>query len=177
VTRALADREEVKAGEARLTALVTPGHASDHLCFWLEDERALFSGDHIMSGSTVVIAPPDGHMDTYMASLRKVKGLDPALIYPGHGPVIEGAGVIDEYLAHRAMRMEQVDSSLGGGDRTVEQIVAAVYSDVAPALHPIARFSVQAHLQQLAEHGRACADRDPIDLGAIWSRVRRTSPG
>lgn len=168
----LEDGDHLEAGGARLTVLFTPGHASDHLCFVLEEEGALFSGDHIMSGSTVVIAPPDGHMATYLDSLRRVLALPVGRIYPGHGPPIpDGKAVVAEYIAHREMRREQVAARLTAGDNGIEEIVAAVYAEIPAAYHPIARFSVQAHLHQLADEGRAACDGNPLDFGARWMSV------
>lgn len=165
----LEDGMVVACDSARLVALYTPGHASDHLCFLLEEENALFSGDHVMSGSTVVIAPPDGHMETYLASLRRMLDLAPGRIYPGHGPVIDdGTGAIATYIRHRELRKAQVASRLAEGDRTIAEIVAAVYRGVAQPLHRVARFSVQAHLHQLAEEGRAACEGDRADMEAPW---------
>jgi glyoxylase-like metal-dependent hydrolase (beta-lactamase superfamily II)/8-oxo-dGTP pyrophosphatase MutT (NUDIX family) len=172
--RELADGEVVEASGARLRAVLTPGHASDHLCFWLEEESALFSGDHIMSGSTVVISPPDGHMDTYLASLRHVLELAPRRIYPGHGPVIdEGERIVEEYLAHRNLRKEQVARCLAAGVKAIPDMVETIYTDTPTALWPVARRSVQAHLHQLAEHGRARCLGDPLDLSARWEPTQR----
>ena len=164
------DGDRVHAEGATLTALHTPGHASDHLCFLLEDEAALFSGDHIMSGSTVVIAPPDGHMDTYLASLRRLLEVPFGRIYPGHGPVIDdGPAVVRDYIAHREERREQVLSRLQAGDVTVAEIVAAVYAEIPAVLHPVARFSVLAHLHQLADAGEAHCEGDNTSFEARWS--------
>ena len=164
----LEDGDVLEVAGARLRAFFTPGHASDHLCFeMLSPARALFSGDHIMSGSTVVIAPPDGHMATYLDSLRRVLERRVGRIYPGHGPVIgRGRAVVEEYIRHRNERREQVAGRLRAGDRTVAEIVATVYAGVPEVLHPVARFSVQAHLHELADGGRAVCDA--LDLEARW---------
>jgi glyoxylase-like metal-dependent hydrolase (beta-lactamase superfamily II) len=163
-----------------LSAVHTPGHASDHLC-WLLDRagadgpsRVLFSGDHVMQGSTVVIAPPDGDMGTYLASLRRVRGLDPPVvaIAPGHGSVItDPAGAVDAYLAHRLERGARVAAALeAAGSATVDDLVAEVYADVDEERHPIARRSLWAHLRLLADGGRATAG-DPGDVGTTWRWV------
>jgi glyoxylase-like metal-dependent hydrolase (beta-lactamase superfamily II) len=165
-----------------LSAVHTPGHASDHLC-WLLDRagadgpsRLLFSGDHVMQGSTVVIAPPDGDMAAYLASLRRVRGLDPpvAAIAPGHGSVItDPEAAVDAYLAHRLERGARVADALeAAGSATVDDLVAGVYADVDEERHPIARRSLWAHLRLLADEGRATAG-DPDDVGTTW----RWSPG
>ncbi len=165
--------------ELRLRAVHTPGHASNHLCFLLEEERLLFSGDHIMNGSTVVIAPPDGDMTAYLSSLERLRSLDLAAIAPGHGELIaDPVAKIDEYVAHRLAREQAVVEALAGavagggaaGGATVDQLVPKVYADVSPRLHPIARFSLWAHLRKLAGEGRAVA-ADPDDVATTWAPV------
>ena len=155
--------------EFRLRAVHTPGHASNHLCYLLEDEGVLFSGDHIMNGSTVVISPPDGDMAIYLASLASVRDLPLVGIAPGHGRFIDDpVAKVDEYVQHRLAREEAIARALAAaGEATVEELVAAVYADVAEHLHPIARFSVWAHLRKLAQDGRA-SSADPDDLAARW---------
>ena len=144
-----------RADGVTLRALHTPGHASDHLCYYLEEERALFTGDLILGGSTTVIPPDDGDLDAYLASLRRLLDLDVQRIYPGHGPVLEPARpVIEEYIAHRLERERQIVAALRAGAETVPGIVAQVYRDVAPALHPVARLSVESHLVKLEREAR-----------------------
>jgi glyoxylase-like metal-dependent hydrolase (beta-lactamase superfamily II) len=170
VTRPLADREAVVVGGGRLVALLTPGHASDHVCFLLEEEHALFSGDHVMSGSTVVVSPPDGHMATYLSSLQRVLALRPARIYPGHGPVIDDAvGAVEEYIRHRGERRDQVVAALGAGPVSATEIVAALYGEIDEKLRPVAARTVLAHLQQLAEDGHGVTEGDPLDADSVWS--------
>jgi len=159
----LADGAVIEATEFHLTALHTPGHASNHLCYLLNEERTLFTGDHIMQGSTVVIGPPDGDMAAYLASLERLKTIRPRLkaIAPGHGHVIEDPmAVVDEYIEHRLAREKQVlDVLRRRGTTTIAQIVDDVYTDVAPELHPVAQKSVWAHLRKLADDGEAKGDR------------------
>jgi glyoxylase-like metal-dependent hydrolase (beta-lactamase superfamily II) len=159
----LSDGAVIEATEFHLTALHTPGHASNHLCYLLNEERTLFTGDHIMQGSTVVIGPPDGDMAAYLASLERLKTIRPRLkaIAPGHGHVIEDPmAVVDEYIEHRLAREKQVlDVLRRRGTTTVAQIVEDVYTDVAPELHPVAQKSVWAHLRKLADDGEAKGDR------------------
>jgi len=151
----LADGAVVRGEGVTLRAIHTPGHASDHLCYYLEEERALFTGDLILGGSTTVIPPDDGDLGQYLASLRGLLALDIQRIYPGHGPVLEPARpVIEEYIAHRLEREAQILAALGAGAETVAEIVARVYRDVDPALHPVARLSVQSHLAKLEREGR-----------------------
>lgn len=152
----LADGAVVRGEGVTLRALHTPGHASDHLCYYLEEERALFTGDLILGGSTTVIPPDDGDLGQYLASLSGLLALDIQRIYPGHGPVLEPARpVIEGYIAHRLEREAQILAALGAGAETVAEIVARVYRDVDPALHPVARLSVQSHLAKLEREGRA----------------------
>ncbi len=159
----LADGEVIEATEFHLTALHTPGHASNHLCYLLNEERTLFTGDHIMQGSTVVIAPPDGDMAAYLESLERLKAIRPRLraIAPGHGHVIDDPlATIDGYIEHRRERERQVLAALSArGTATIADIVEDVYADVDPALHPIARQSVWAHLRKLADDGVVKGDQ------------------
>ena len=165
----IGDGHAIDATEFTLRALHTPGHASNHLCFVLDEERLLFSGDHIMNGSTVVIAPPDGDMAAYLASLARLRSLSLSAIAPGHGAVIDDPiAKIDEYVKHRLAREEAVAAALASAaPATVEQLVPIVYRDVAESLYPIARFSLWAHLRKLQQEGRAAAP-DPDDLSTVW---------
>jgi endoribonuclease LACTB2 len=149
---------------ATLTAVHTPGHASDHLCFYLAEEQALFTGDVVLGGSTTVIPSDDGDLLDYMASLRRLLGLDVRRIYPAHGPVIEdGPARIREYIEHRLMRERQILEALGDGLHTIPAMVARIYADVSPTLHPAAAMSVESHLRKLAREGRA---RETVATGA-----------
>jgi glyoxylase-like metal-dependent hydrolase (beta-lactamase superfamily II) len=162
----------IDADEFTLRALHTPGHASNHLCYLLEEEGLLFSGDHIMSGSTVVIAPLDGDMSAYLSSLERLRGLGIKAIAPGHGALIDDpAAKINEYVTHRLAREETVAAALdGAGPCTVEDLVPLVYQDVNASLFPIARYSLWAHLRKLQVDGRATTD-DPDQLASVWARA------
>ncbi len=159
----LGDDDVIEATEFHLTALHTPGHASNHLCYLLNEERTLFTGDHIMQGSTVVIAPPDGDMAAYLASLERIKTLRPRLkaIAPGHGHVItDPLAVIDDYIAHRREREAQVLAAVRArGSATVAEVVEDVYAGVADELHPVAARTVWAHLRKLADEGGVKGDQ------------------
>jgi len=157
IDRSLADGDPIEATEFVLRAVHTPGHASNHLCYLLEQERMLFSGDHIMEGSTVVIRPPDGDMAAYLEQLERLKAWRPRLksIAPGHGYLIEQpAAKIDEYLAHRAMREAQVLDCVKSGTKTVKKIVPALYPDLVEELIPMAEGTVEAHLIKLKDEKR-----------------------
>lgn len=166
------DGDAIEGTGFRLETIHTPGHASNHLCYHLAAQRLLFSGDHIMSGSTVVIAPPDGDMRAYLAALAKLKEVESFAVAPGHGPFIDdGHAKVDEYLAHRAQREQAIAAALSEKQRaTIEEIVEAVYVDVPDALHPIARYSVWAHLRKLAAEGAARSD-DADDITSGWRPI------
>ncbi len=156
IDRSLGDGDLIEATEFVLRAVHTPGHASNHLCFLLEQERMLFSGDHIMEGSTVVIRPPDGDMAAYLQQLERLKGLRPRLksIAPGHGHLIEKpVAKIDEYLEHRGMREAQVLECVRAGTSKVAKIVEQLYPDLVAELVPMAQGTVWAHLRKLAQEG------------------------
>jgi glyoxylase-like metal-dependent hydrolase (beta-lactamase superfamily II) len=151
----LRDGATITGDGVTLTAVHTPGHASDHLCFYLGEERALFTGDVVLGGSTTVIPSDDGDLLDYMASLRRLLALDVRRIYPAHGPVIEdGPARIREYVEHRLMRERQILEALGDGLHTIPAMVARIYADVAPPLHAAAAMSVESHLRKLAREGR-----------------------
>ena len=156
IDRPLADGDPIEATEFVLRAVHTPGHASNHLCYLLEQERMLFSGDHIMEGSTVVIRPPDGDMGAYLAQLERLKAWRPRLksIAPGHGHLIEQpAAKIDEYLDHRHEREAQVLECVRSGTTSVTEIVTALYPDLIEELIPMAEATVWAHLLHLRDRG------------------------
>jgi len=171
-TRAVGDGFELAGAGFTLRAVHTPGHASNHLCWLLVEERMLFSGDHVMQGSTVVIAPPDGDMTLYLANLHRLLALDPPLasIAPGHGSLLtDPARTVRGIVEHRLGRESAVVDALVRARRaTVDDLVPAVYADVDEALLPVARFSLWAHLRKLGEEGRVHGD-DPADLAAHWA--------
>ncbi len=138
-----------------LEAVMTPGHTSNHICFALKEESALFCGDHIMGWSTTVITPPDGDMGDYFASLAKVRARNFDVLWPTHGaPVREVAPFIDAYVAHRRAREAQILEALGAGLTTIKAMVPSLYAAVDPRLHPAAAHSVFAHMIQLVREGR-----------------------
>jgi glyoxylase-like metal-dependent hydrolase (beta-lactamase superfamily II) len=155
--RALVNDDVVDCGAFKLRAIHTPGHASNHLCYLLEGTGLLFTGDHVMQGSTVVITPPDGDMYEYFASLNKLSGYEITAFAPGHGRVIETPRAeVDKIIAHRLKREQfVVDALVNAKTATLDELVPVVYSDVAPALHVPARRSLYAHLLKLARDGRA----------------------
>ena len=148
---------ELEATEFRVEALYTPGHTADHLCWLLEEERMLFTGDTVIDGSTVMIAPPDGDMAAYLASLERLSSRRLRLrrIAPGHGDLIEDpAARLADYIRHRLEREAAIVAALEGGASTVDQLVEQVYVDVHPTLREAAAKTVHAHLLKLAAEGR-----------------------
>jgi len=165
-TRSLNDGDVVRIGDHRLRVIHTPGHASNHLCYLLEGAGLLFSGDHIMQGSTVVIGPPDGDMQQYLQSLARLQGEPVTRIAPGHGTVIEDAQAeVARIIEHRLQREAKVVERLQHAGRvTIDVLVTSVYDDVDPRLHPVAKGSLLAHLLKLEAEGRAARD----DTDATW---------
>jgi len=140
---------------ATLRAVHTPGHARDHLCFVLEEEGALFSGDHVLGVGTAVIPPEDGSLLDYMSSLERLREEAPARIYPAHGPRIDdGCAKLREYIDHRRDRERQILEAMASGARRVREIVKIVYAAYPEALHGAAGQSVTSHLLKLEQEGR-----------------------
>lgn len=161
--RVLADGDSVSGPDWMLTALATPGHTSNHLCFALAEERALFSGDHVMGWSTTVVAPPDGDMAAYMASLALLIPRDDALYYPTHGAAIpEPQRFVRGLIMHRRQRETQILKLLREGTLAIPGMVAAMYASVDPRLHPAAGRSVLAHLIDLRTRGVV------VEAGESW---------
>lgn len=165
---ALQDGSIVEAEGATLRALHTPGHAEDHLCFVLEEENAIFSGDNVLGVGTTVIPPQGGDLLDYMRSLERLLAAEPATIYPAHGPVIrDGCGKLREYIAHRNQREEQILEALGAGLTRIPDLVAHIYAAYPVALHAAAGGSVCAHLLKLEREGRVSRQGEP-PVEANW---------
>lgn len=164
---ALADGQTIDAGDDSLEVVHTPGHAPDHICLWQASASTLFSGDLVLAGGTVVIpASHGGSLAQYLRSLRRVSALNPKRLLPAHGPAIEDPQkIIRHYLDHRRERERQVLSALESGCTSVERITEVIYTDLSPALVPMARESVLAHLQKLQDDGLARLD------GSSWQPV------
>jgi glyoxylase-like metal-dependent hydrolase (beta-lactamase superfamily II) len=154
-------------GAWHVGAVETPGHTSNHLCFALHEEDTLFTGDHVMGWSTTVVAPPDGGMAQYMASLRKLLARDDRILYPTHGgPVDDPKPFLQAYIDHRLEREAQILDCLRKGVDTIPEIVARLYADVDKRLHVPAARSVLAHLIQLEQEGRVEHHADGYFLAA-----------
>ena len=158
--RVLAEGDRVTVDGMHLRAVFTPGHVANHLCYLHEEQKLLFTGDHVMQGSTVVISPPGGDMQAYLASLDKLLGLDIAALAPGHGHLITTPH--DEarrLIAHRLGREKKVADALSRKNpATLDELVPYAYDDVSEKLHPVAKRSLHAHLIKLEKEGRARAD-------------------
>ncbi len=159
----LADGDVIHGAGWTLEAVTTPGHTSNHVCFALKEESALFSGDHIMGWSTTVITPPDGDMGDYFASLAKVRARNFDTLWPTHGaPVREVGPFVDAYIAHRRAREAQILEALGAGFTSIPAMVPSLYAAVDPRLHPAAALSVLAHMNQLVKEGRVVAEGEGL---------------
>jgi len=145
-----------------IEAVATPGHTSNHICFALKEENALFSGDHIMGWSTTVITPPDGDMTDYMESLERVKARGYEVLWPTHGPPIRDVTpFIEAYAAHRRAREAQVLQAVKDGHGKIVEMVPVLYADVDPRLHPAAARSVLGHMIDLVRRGKVVTDGAP----------------
>ena len=150
------DGERLRLGDIELTAIHTPGHASNCLCYLLQRERLLFTGDHVLEGVSPVILPPDGDMSAYLDSLDKLASFDFEGIAPGHGGVMQrGKRVVSALKAHRLARERKVMKKLAAGPATLDQLTPAVYDDVSPERHSWAKLTLEAHLIKLQRDGHA----------------------
>lgn len=151
------------ASDDQWQILHTPGHASDHLCLWQPELRALIGGDMVASIGTIIVIPPDGHMKTYIAQLRRLAQLDPSFLVPSHGAVIEEpVAHLDHYIAHRLEREGKVVAALEEGPAELATVTERAYPEVPRHVLPLARFSCQAHLDKLLEEHRASRSSDGI---------------
>jgi recombination protein RecT len=158
--RVLEDGEVLALGDSTLEVIATPGHAANHLCFFLREDRLLFSGDHVLSGSTTIVSPPDGHMGDYLRSLDRLAQLESRFILPAHGHVIGSAqGAIARLKAHRLIREAKVLRAVAAlPGRGLDDLVSLAYDDTPPEAHGIARRSLLAHLDKLVEDRQLAAE-------------------
>lgn len=160
--RALADGETVEGDGWRLTAVHTPGHTANHAAFALEDTGILFSADHVMAWATSIVAPPDGAMSDYMASLDRLLERSDRLYLPGHGgPVTEPPAFVRALRTHRRLRERAVLERIRKGDRLIADMVKVIYATTDPRLHGAAALSVLAHIEDLVEKGLIATDGPP----------------
>jgi glyoxylase-like metal-dependent hydrolase (beta-lactamase superfamily II) len=164
--RVLADGESVGGADWTLTAIATPGHTSNHLCFALEESGAVFSGDHVMGWSTSIVSPPDGDMGDYVRSLEKLQAREDRIYYPGHGdPVDNPKRLVRGMIGHRKQREGQILRLLRDEPRTIPDMVGRMYVGIDPRLFPAAERSVLAHLIDLRTRALVIA------RGDVWHVV------
>ncbi len=160
--RVVGEGDTIEVGAGRLSVLFTPGHSDDHLCFLAGSH--LFTGDHIMGGSTVMV----DDLSAYLRSLERLRNVTITKMYPGHGPEIDDPpAVIDHYISHRLEREREIVGAIRAGAWSVGAIVETVYADVDPALHPVAAYSVAAHLRKLVDDGLVTFDQH--SAGELWN--------
>ena len=165
---AAADGSVIDGDGWALRTIHTPGHAANHAVFALEGTGTLFSADHVMAWATSIVAPPDGAMSDYMASLDKLLARDDTLFLPGHGGALrQPAKFMRGLRSHRKMRERAILERVKAGDRTVAEMEAAIYRDTDPRLHGAAGLSVLAHLEDLVARGRVTAD-DDVSIDAVY---------
>lgn len=167
--RILAEGDAVSGPGWTLVAVETPGHTMNHLAFALPEADALFSGDHVMAWNTTIVAPPDGEMRAYMASLEKLRGRGETIYWPGHGgPVQEPARLVRCLIGHRRQREAAIRARLAAGDTRIPEVVAAIYQGLDPRLRGAAALSVFAHLEDLVGRGLVACD-GPARLDATYA--------
>jgi glyoxylase-like metal-dependent hydrolase (beta-lactamase superfamily II) len=168
----LADGEVIDGGEWRIQAILTPGHAANHAVFALDGTGIVFSADHVMAWSTSIVAPPDGAMADYMASLDKLLARHDRMFLPGHGgPVTEPRKFMRGLKTHRKMRERAILERLAASDRTIPEMVKQIYRDTDPRLYGAAALSVLAHLEDLVARGVVAAEGDP-SIDAAYALAR-----
>ena len=159
--RVLSDGEQLRGPDWTITAVATPGHTSNHLCYALEESGALFTGDHVMAWSTSVVSPPDGDMAAYMASLQRLYDRDDKVLYPAHGPAItKPKQLVRGMLSHRRQREAQILRLLGETPHAIPDMVKVMYKGLDPRLNGAAGRSVLAHLIDLRHRGRVASEGD-----------------
>ena len=164
--RVLADGEFVEGPGWTLEAVATPGHTSNHLCFALREEKALFTGDHVMGWSTSVVIPPDGDMSDYMKSLEKLHTREDRVYYPAHGEAVEKPRqLVRGMIGHRRQRENQIVRNLADGPHRAADFIPKMYKGLAPELHRAAELSVSAHLIDLEQRGLVTRSGD------LWQTI------
>lgn len=166
--RGVSHGEQIEADGFSMQAVFTPGHTANHMAFALEGQGLLFSGDHVMAWSTSIVAPPDGAMSDYMASLDVLLARSDTQYFPGHGgPVVKPLEFVRALRAHRKMRESAILARIRAGDRSIFKIVSVIYRDTDPRLHGAAALSVFAHVEDLLASGRIVSD-GPAALDGLY---------
>ncbi|MFO1125166.1 MAG: MBL fold metallo-hydrolase [Methylocystis sp.] len=167
----LKDGDALAIGDVSLVALSTPGHTANHLCFALANDEALFTGDHVMAWATTVIAPPDGSMRDYMASVERLRSRRDRIYWPGHGePIRDPQRYLRALVHHRRTREAAILQRLEAGDETIAEIVAKIYEGVDKRLHPAAAMTALAHLEDLIARGLVACTGQPVLQARFWRR-------
>ena len=165
---ALSEGDRIEGDGWALEAVLTPGHTANHACFALAGTGILFSADHVMAWATSIVAPPDGAMADYMASLDRLLARDDRIYFPGHGgPVTEPQAFVRGLRNHRRMRERAILERIRAGDRNIPDMVASIYRDTDPRLHGAAALSVLAHIEDLVARGEIRSDGPPA-LGGTY---------
>jgi glyoxylase-like metal-dependent hydrolase (beta-lactamase superfamily II) len=173
--RVLGDGETIAGPGYSLRAVATPGHTMNHLCFELAEEKALFTGDHVMGWSTSIVAPPDGAMRPYLDSLEKLRALDHELFWPAHGgPVSQPGRFLRALLHHRRAREHSILAALEAGPQDIAALVERIYEKLDPRLKGAAGLTTFAHLEDLCARGLAATDGQP-QLNGVFARVQDSS--
>ena len=176
--RVLGDGEMIEGADHTLEAIATPGHTANHLAFALAGTGIVFTGDHVMGWSTTIVAPPEGSMRAYMASLERLLARPEARYLPAHGSdIIDGRAHAEGLRAHRQAREAAIVDGLHAGDRTVAELVERVYRDVDPRLAPAAALSTFAHLEDLAARGAVASDDPPLISSRYWPKAANQNHG
>ncbi len=166
---AVADGQTIEGDGWALSALHTPGHTANHAAFALEGSGVVFSADHVMAWATTIVAPPDGSMADFMASVDKLLERDDKIFFPGHGgPVKEPTSFLRGLRTHRRMRERAVLERIRAGDRLIPDMVKVIYASTDPRLHGAAALSVLAHLEDLVEKGRVVTEGPASLAGTYW---------
>ncbi len=161
---AIKDGDVIQGDGWSCEAIYTPGHLSNHICFSLREEKALFTGDHVMGWSTTVVSPPDGDMSAYMNSLEKLLDRDDEIYWPTHGPAItDTKPFVEALISHRHDRMDQARTCLDTGPKTISEMVAVMYADVPKHLHPAAARSLFSHLIHMVNTGEVDAGEEATE--------------
>lgn len=161
----LGDGDVIRAGTLNLTALYTPGHAADHLCFWIAQDRAAFTGDLVLGRGSSMVTYPEGNVAAYLRSLERLAALKPKILFPGHwDPVTDAAGKLEEYRNHRLEREAQVLAEVRRSPGSARELTRRVYgSEVGEELMQAAEMTMRAHLAKLVDEGKVRVSANPGD--------------
>ncbi|MDG1995593.1 MAG: MBL fold metallo-hydrolase [Emcibacteraceae bacterium] len=168
----LKDGDIIKSSNWTIEAVHTPGHLSNHYCFAYQQEKALFTGDHVMGWSTTIVSPPDGDMQDYMNSLEKLLNRDDSIYYPTHGGAIKKpTQFVKQLLGHRLRREKEIIRAIENGARTIEEIVIKIYVSINKKLYPAAARTIYAHLIRLVNIGKITCDGTPLET-SIYKPIK-----